>query len=208
MEIQEDVAGSGALGDIGTHVIDFAHFLVGKIDEVMSMSKTWIKDRPIQTGGLDTLGNKSAENTERGVVDVDDEISTLLRFKNGAVGSIEATRNAWGRNNFLTFEIHGEKGSLYFNYERRDELQVFFAEDGDDRRGFKTVYTGTPHPYGEGLWPIPAIGIGYSEVKIIEMHDFLQAIIQDKECEPNFNEGHKIAQVSDAIIESSKNKNG
>ena len=201
---QKDIAGSGTLGDIGTHVIDFAHFLVGDIQEVMSTTKTWIKERPVQNDGLDSLGNKKLDSTVKGAVDVDDEVLTLLRFNNGAVGSIEATRNAWGRNNFLTFEVHGEKGSIYFNYERRDELQVCFADDPDDRRGFKTVYTGAAHPYGEGLWPIPGLGIGYSEVKIIEMHDFLQAIIQDKECEPNFKDGHKIAVVTDAILESSK----
>ena len=87
---------------------------------------------------------------------------TLLHFKEGAVGSIEASRNAYGRNNFLTFEIHGTAGSILFNYERRDELQVMFASDPADARGFRTVYTGPAHPYGDGLWPIPALGIGHN----------------------------------------------
>ena len=84
------------------------------------------------------------------------------------MGSIEATRNAWGRNNFITFEIHGTEGSIFFNYENRDELQVAFKSDPADRRGFRTVYTGPNTPYGEALWPIPALGIGYGETKIIE----------------------------------------
>ncbi|WP_035425456.1 Gfo/Idh/MocA family protein [Halalkalibacterium ligniniphilum] len=203
---QKDKAGSGALGDIGTHVIDFAHYLVGDIAEVMATTQTWVKERPIQTGGIDSLGNVKGGNTEKGPVDVDDEISTLLRFKNGAVGSIEATRNAWGRHNFLTFEIHGEKGSLYFNYERRDELQVCFAEDGDDRRGYRTIYTGPAHPYGEGLWPIPGLGIGYSETKIVEVYHLIEAITKNQECEPNFLDGHKIALVSDAMLESAESQ--
>ena len=66
----------------------------------------------------------------------------LVKFKSGAVGSIEATRNVWGRNNFITVEVHGTEGSLFFNYERLNELQVCFAKDPDDRRGFKTIYMG------------------------------------------------------------------
>lgn len=202
---QKKVAGSGALGDIGTHVIDFARYLVGEISEVMAITKTWVPERPIQTSGVDKLGTvKGGSDAPKGVVDVDDEFSTLLKFENGAIGSIEATRNAWGRNNFLTFEIHGEKGSLYFNYERRDELQVCFADDPSDSKGFRTVYTGPAHPYGEGLWPIPALGIGYGETKIIEIYDFLKSIVEDTEVSPNFYDGYRIAVICDAILESAE----
>jgi len=202
---KQSIAGSGALGDIGTHVIDFARYLVGEISEVMAEAKTWIKERPLQTAGVDKLGTvKGNEGAAKGPVDVDDEFISLLRFKNGAVGSIEATRNGWGRNNFLTFEIHGTLGSLYFNYENRDELQVCFASDPGDRRGFRTVYTGPNHPYGEALWPIPALGIGYGETKIIETHDFFKSIVEDKEVSPNFKDGYQIALISDAILKSSE----
>ncbi|RBW69688.1 Gfo/Idh/MocA family protein [Bacillus taeanensis] len=202
---KKDVAGSGALGDIGTHVVDFARYLVGEISEVMATTQTWVKERPIQSGGVDKLGTvKSGADVPKGEVDVDDELSTLLRFENGAVGSIEATRNAWGRNNFLTFEIHGEKGSLYFNYERRDELQVYFADDPADRKGFRTVYTGPAHPYGDALWPIPALGIGYGDTKIIEIHDFVKSIVEDTEVSPNFEDGYQIALISDAILQSAE----
>lgn len=200
---QKAVAGSGALGDIGTHVIDYARYLVGEIDEVMAETKTWIRERPVQTSGVDKLGTvKGSANAEKKPVDVDDEFISLLRFSNGAVGSIEATRNGWGRNNFLTFEIHGTLGSLYFNYENRDELRVFFANDPADRRGFRTIYTGPAHPYGDGLWPIPALGIGYGETKIIETYEFFKAIAEDSEVSPNFRDGYRIAQISDAILES------
>lgn len=130
----------------------------------------------------------------------------MIKFKNGAVGSIEATRNGWGRNNFLTFEIHGEKGSIFFNYERRDELQVYFADDPVDRRGFRTIYTGPAHPYGEALWPIPALGIGYGETKIIECHDFIKSIIEDVEASPNFEDGYRISLICDAVVKSAEEK--
>jgi predicted dehydrogenase len=135
-------------------------------------------------------------------VDVDDEVLTQLRFASGAIGSIEATRNGWGRHNFLTFEVHGTRGSLVFNYERREELQVFFADDPSDRRGFRTIYTGPAHPNGESLWPIPALGIGYSETKIIECHDFIKAIVDGSQPSPNFQDGYRVAQITDAILES------
>lgn len=200
---RKSIAGSGTLGDIATHVIDFARYLVGEISEVMGVANTWIKERPVLSGSVDKLGTvKAAGDVKKEAVDVDDEISTLLRFENGAVGSIEATRNAWGRNNFLTFEIHGEKGSIVFNYERRDELQVCFSDDPEDRRGFRTIYTGPNHPYGAALWPISALGIGYGETKIIETHDFISAIVNDTDVSPNFHDGYRISVISDAILES------
>ncbi|MDQ0217411.1 Gfo/Idh/MocA family oxidoreductase [Peribacillus cavernae] len=203
---QKKIAGSGALGDIGTHVVDFARYLVGEISDVNAVTKTWIPERPTQTGGVDKLGTVRNIDADvpKAVVDVDDEFISMIKFENGAIGSIEATRNAWGRNNFLTFEIHGEKGSLYFNYERRDELQVSFSDDPSDAKGFRTVYTGPATPYGEALWPIPALGIGYGETKIIETHDFIQAIVEDTEASPNFQDGYRVELIADAILESAE----
>ena len=200
---QKSIAGSGAVGDIGTHVVDMAHYCVGPIAEVNAITKTYIPTRPIQSGGVDKLGaSDKIADAPRAEVDVDDEFTSLLKFDNGAVGSLEATRNAWGRNNFITMEIHGTKGSIHFNYERRDELQVAFADDPGDARGFRTIYTGPAHPYGDGLWPIAAIGIGYSETKIVECRDFFQAIVDGTDPTPNFEEALLIQRVGDALIRS------
>lgn len=159
----------------------------------------------IPTKEGDSLGNaRVGENTPKKAVDVDDQCIFMVECANGAFGSIEATRNAWGRNNYITFEIHGTKGSIYFNYERRDELQVCFADDPSDRRGFRTVYTGPNHPYGDGLWPIPALGIGYTETKIIQCYDFFRALQDGSEAAPNFRDGYAIELISDAILESAK----
>ena len=201
---QKEIAGSGALGDIGTHVIDMARYLVGDIASVNSMLSTYIPDRPVQDGGADALGTTRGSGGPRAAVDVDDEMMTMLRFAGGAVGSLEATRNAHGRNNLITFEIHGTEGSLYFNYERRDELGVCFASDGGDRRGFRTVYTGPAHPYGANLWPIPALGIGYGETKIIEAYEFLKAITTGEPVRPDFVDGLQVALVDHAIEESGR----
>lgn len=202
---QKAIAGSGTLGDIGTHVIDMARYLVGEFDEVMATMKTYITERPVQQGTVDKLGTVKLDNSvKKAPVDVDDEVSFMIKFQNGAVGSIEATRNGWGRNNFITFEIHGEKGSIFFNYERRDELQVYFATDPADRRGFRTIYTGPAHPYGDALWPIPALGIGYGETKIIECHDFIKSVADGTEVSPNFEDGYRISLICDAIVKSSE----
>ena len=202
---QKKVAGSGTVGDIGTHVVDFARYLVGEISSVNAMVHTYVKERPLQAGGVDKLGASDKSGAgPKGEVDVDDEMITLLKFQNGAVGSIEASRNAYGRNNFLTFEIHGTKGSICFNYERMDELQVMFADDPADVRGFRTIYTGPNHPYGQGLWPIPALGIGYGETKIIECYDFFKAIMNKQLPSPNFEDGYKVSAIADAIIESGR----
>lgn len=201
---QKSIAGSGTLGDIATHVIDIARYLAGEITAVNAILKTWIVDRPTQEGGLDKLGAATkASDRPRAAVDVDDEVITLVRFENGAVGSIEATRNAHGRNNFLTFEVHGTKGSILFDYEKRDQLEVAFAEDPDDRKGFRTIFTGPAHPYGDGLWPIPALGIGYGETKIIEARDLLASVVDGVMPSPNFADGYRVARIADAIIASS-----
>ena len=202
---QREIAGSGALGDIGTHVLDLARYLAGEIQAVNGTLKTYIPERPIQQGGVDKLAAaEKLVGTPMAKVEVDDEVMTLLRFTNGAVGSLEATRNAYGRNNFLTFEAHGTEGSIYFNYERRDELQVFFNADPPDRRGFRTIYTGPAHPYGDGLWPIPALGIGYGETKIVECFDFVGAVVEGRQPSPNFEDGYRIALICDAITASSE----
>lgn len=202
---QKEVAGSGTLGDIATHVIDIARYLMGEVTAVNAMTQTYIKERPLQQGGVDKLGAADrSSGGPKGPVDVDDEVMTFLRFGSGAVGSLEATRNAYGRNNFLTFEVHGSRGSLTFNYERRDELQFFSADDAGDRRGFRTIYTGPAHPYGEGLWPIPALGIGYGETKIIECYDLFKAIAEETKVSPDFREGYLTERIADAIQTSSK----
>ena len=202
---QKDVAGSGALGDIATHVLDIARYLVGEVAAVNGIMRTYIGDRPLQQGGVDQLaGAQKLSGAPRAEVDVDDEVLTLMRFEDGAVGSVEATRHAHGRKNFLTFEIHGDAGSLSFDYERRDELKLFKAGDPAESSGFRTILTGPAHPYGEGLWPIPGLGIGYGETKIVECYELMRAIAEGGSASPDFRDGYQIARICEAIAESSE----
>jgi predicted dehydrogenase len=199
---QRDVAGSGALGDIGTHVLDLARYLVGEVVGVSAVMRTYIHQRPISMGPDQLAGARKLASTERGPVDVDDEVLALLRFADGAVGSLEASRHAHGRKNFLTFEIHGDAGSLSFDYERRDQLELYLASDAEDRRGFRTIFTGPAHPYGEALWPIPALGIGYGETKIIECYELMRAIAEGGGGGPSFLDGYQVARISEALTVS------
>jgi len=199
---QKSIAGSGAVGDILTHVLDMSRYLAGEITDVSSLTANIITERPLQQSGADSLGNSKNAGGPMGAVDVEDEVLSLVKFASGAIGSVEATRNAWGRNNFITLEVHGTEGSIAFNYENRDELQVCFKSDGDDRRGFRTVYTGPNHPNGAHLWPIPALGIGYGETKIIEAHDLFTAIAGGEPVRPDFGDGYQVALIDHAILES------
>jgi predicted dehydrogenase len=202
---RRDIAGSGALGDIGTHVIDFARHLVGEITAVSAMAQRYIDDRPVPEGGADQLaGAQKLTGGRREPVDVDDEVMMLVRFENGAVGSIEATRAAHGRKNQLGFEVHGELGTLVFDYERRDELRLYSTADEPDRQGFRTILTGPAHPYGEGLWPIPGLGIGFGETKIIECRDLMAAIVAGVPGDPSFEDGYRIACIADAALQSAQ----
>lgn len=190
---KKDISGYGVLGDIGTHSIDIARYLVGDFAEVNGELKTIVPMRPIKPGS-DILGK----------VETDDEAGFSIRFASGAMGSIEVSGNSWGRHNRLAFELYGEKGAILYDYEKRDELQVFFSSDPIDRRGFRTIYTGGPeHPYGQGLWPIAGIGLGYGELKIIECYDFFKSIVENTVNTPNFRDGYEISMICDAIAKSS-----
>ncbi len=190
------IAGSGALGDIAAHSLDLARYLVGEISSVTGTLQTHVKERPLGIAGLDG----DAPRTE--VVDVDDEVHILARFANGAVGTFGATRNAHGRRNYDTLEIHGELGSIYFDYERLGELQVCLAADGEEKKAFRRIMTGPPHPYGEALWPVAGVGFGYAETKVIECYEFCRAIAEGIPASPDFSDGYQIARICEAVQQS------
>lgn len=204
----KETAGAGTLGDIFTHALDIAQYLAGNVTDVVSMVKTYIKERPVQEGGVDLLGTvKLGDDAKKQVVDVDDEVSVLCKYDSGAIGSIEATRMAWGRNNYLTVEVHGTKGSLTWNYERLNELEVCYGmEDNDGERGFKKIYTGPANPHGDVTWNIPGMNIGYGELKAIEAYEFAKAIEGGYQPSTSFVAGYQLDRVCEAILESDEKK--
>ena len=187
-------AGSGALGDIGSHVLDIANFLVGDIIGVAAASETFVRARPRPADG------------ELTPVDVDDCTIALLRFAGGALGTLEASRFSYGRKNFLSFEISGTKGALAFNWERSNELGLYSAEDGASIQGFRTIVMGPANPGGESLWPIPGIGTAYIESQVFQVGDFIRAIVNGADEGSGFAHGWRIQEVMETIAAAGVNR--
>jgi predicted dehydrogenase len=190
--LKKETAGSGSLGDIGSHIVDLAHFLVGNITEVMGATETFIKERPLD----------EEDGAETGQVTVDDWAAFLARFENGAVGSFEATRLAPGRKAYESFEVNGSNGSLIFNLERMNELQVYFADDPAEGLGFRTVLVTEPeHPYMQAWWP-PGHIIGYEHTFVHTVRDLMEGIATGESPAPTFEDGYRCQAVLEAVERS------
>ena len=195
--LQKSVAGSGALGDLGAHIIDLGRYLVGDVKSVSAMTKTFIPERPWGDGTM-------------GKVDVDDAFAAVVEFENGALGTLEATRFAAGRKNANTLEINGEKGTIRFNLERMNELDVFWIDDEPkETRGFHNVLVSEPyHPWWEYWWPQGHM-IGWEHTFVHEIAHLLDCIVNDKPVAPigaDFEDGYRAAVICDAILESAASK--
>jgi predicted dehydrogenase len=191
-------AGSGALGDLGAHIIDLGRFLVGEIKSVGALTRTFIDRRPIP-GGKGT-----------GKVEVDDAFVSTVEFENGAIGTIEATRFAAGRKNHEVLEINGEKGSIRFNLEEMNELEVFWVgEEPRETQGFHRVLVSENyHPFWKHWWPHGHI-IGWEHAMVHQIAHLLDCIVNDKEVAPygaTFEDGYRAAEVCDAILESARTR--
>ena len=178
-------AGSGAIGDLATHVVDLGRFLVGEIEALSALVKTFVPGRQ-----------------------VDDAVEAVVEFASGTIGTIEATRLALGRRNAFQWEINGTKGSLWFDMERMNELQVFRA-DGDRARGAKTVLVSEgDHPFFNYWWP-PGHIIGWGDTFLHEIVHLLGAIADGSEVTPygaDFEDGYRASEVCDAIVRSSSER--
>ena len=201
--LRKKVAGSGAHGDLNAHMVDMARFLVGDIREVVGMSKTFIKERPAE-GASTGLTAVAAEGTEK--VDIDDCTMFLAKFKDGALGTFEATRLAPGRKNFNRFEINGSLGSLVFCFEQMNELQFYSTKDKAGCQGFRTILaTEATHPYVAAWWP-PGHIIGYEHGFVHAVYDFCEAVGKGKGVKPDFQDGAQCVAVLDAVMDSVKSK--
>jgi predicted dehydrogenase len=170
-----EAAGSGALGDLGAHVVDLARYLVGEITSVSALTRTFVEGR-----------------------EVDDAFEAIVEFEGSAVGTIEATRLAPGRKNAFTWEINGTNGSLAFDLERLNELR-----HSEGTKGFRTMLVTEPdHPFWQWWWP-PGHTIGWEHTFVHEIHHLLTAIATDGDVAPHgatFEDGYRAAEVCDAIL--------
>ena len=195
--LQKSLAGSGALGDLGAHIIDLARYLVGEVNSVSGMTRTFIEERPWDDGTM-------------GKVDVDDAFTALLEFDNGAIGTVEASRFAAGRKNGQRLEINAEKASIVFNLERLNELEIFWVGDEpEEAQGFRNVLVSEPtHPWWENWWPQGHI-IGWEHTFVHEITHLLDCIVNDGAVSPigaDFVDGYRNSVICDAILESAASK--
>jgi len=187
----KSMAGSGSLGDILSHTMDLSRYLVGEPVEVSALLKTFITERPLPDNPA-----------KKGAVDVDDAALSLVRYDNGAVGYLEGTRFATGRKNYNRFEINGAKGSIVWDLEQLNDLQLY-VEEGPNS-GFRTIsVTDAKHPYVGAWWPSGHI-IGYEHSFTHTVYDFLRAIGEQKLPSPSFEDGYKNQRVLDAIERSAQ----
>jgi predicted dehydrogenase len=200
--LKKELAGSGALGDIGAHITDLARFLVGEFTGVVGTLDTFITQRPVEVEGTGGSGLSMQAGDELGDVTVDDSTSFLARFDNGATGVFEATRLAPGRRNYNSFEINGDLGSIVFNLERLNELEVYFVEDDADVQGFRTINVTDPvHPYAGHWWPGGHI-IGWEHSHVHAVRDLLESIGSGTQPSPSFEDGFRCQAVLDAVERS------
>jgi predicted dehydrogenase len=194
-------AGSGALGDIGAHIIDMTQFITGdRIAEVSGRLETFVKERPLASAHSGLSGTASSE---RGPVTVDDAASFLATFASGAMGVFEATRFASGRKNAIRVEINGSKGSLAFDFEDMNVLQLFDATEPAEVGGFRRILVTEPgHPYVAAWWP-PGHGLGYEHGFTHQVVDLVRAIGEGTDPAPSFVDGLQVQRVLDAVETSS-----
>lgn len=200
--LRKETAGSGPHGDLNSHSVDLAHYLVGDIRTVSCLTANFIKERPLPGEGAATFSAGTGGTTARGEVTVEDASLMMAEFANGAIGSFEATRFASGRKNHNTFEIYGSEGALAFDLERMNELQFHSRNDPEHAQGFRTILATEPcHPYIKHWWP-PGHIIGYEHEFTHAVVDFVEAIAHGKPIEPNFHDGLKCIRVLEAGLKS------
>lgn len=201
--LQKEHAGSGPHGDLNSHSVDLAHFLVGRIETVSCLTGRFVGERPLPGAGAATFSAGSgADPAARGAVTVEDASLMHVQFASGAIGSFEATRFAAGRKNRNRFEIYGSEGSLAFDLERMNELEFYSRHDPEHARGFRTILvTEACHPYIGRWWP-PGHILGYEHTFVHAVADFVTAIHTGGTVHPDFADGLKVIAVLEAGLES------
>jgi predicted dehydrogenase len=206
--LEKSTAGSGALGDIGAHIVDLTQHLTGEhIVNVNGLLETFVKQRPVGAASSGSLLGGEAVNgvgRETGDVTVDDAAVFLARFAGGAVGVFEATRFATGRKNAIRIEINGSRGSLAFDFEDMNVLQFYDAEEGPETAGFRRILVTEPqHPYVGNWWP-PGHGLGYEHGFTHQVVDLVTAIGRGEQPWPSFDDGLQVQRVLAAVEQSSE----
>jgi predicted dehydrogenase len=200
-KFQSSRNGAGALGGVGSHAIDLAHYLVGDLTRVVATTEIWVKERPLPTSSL--VFEPVQTEAEMAPVDVDDSAYFLGRFAGGAIGAFEISRCAAGRKNQLTLEIHGSQGSVCYDYERPNEVQLYLSDPDSETAGFRTILIG-PAQDRSALLAFAGVGVGFAESIIFQVRDLLAAIAGGPPMSPNFQDGWRAQQVVESVLDSAE----
>lgn len=192
--MQKDVIGGGVLVDLGPHLLDIMHHLVGDVEEVSATMETFFKERPLPE-----------DPSKMGTVEVEDAITTMLRFKNGAIGTAEMSRVATGAEDEMRFEIHGQTGALAFNLMQPNELLAFDAREPKGAQGFKKISTVQKYPAPAAM-PAPKFTMGWVRSHVAALYSFLDCIVNDKAPSPNFHDALKIHHLMETIYKAAETK--
>jgi predicted dehydrogenase len=195
--LQKESAGSGALGDLGAHLVDAVQFVTGQtVTEVSGTLRTFVTERPVLEQSEGFTGRASAAG--RGAVTVDDAALFTGSLSGGGLATFEATRMAPGRKNGLQFEISGTAGALVFDLEDLNSLQLYRFADGETAGFRKVLVTEPTHPYVSGWWP-PGHMLGYEHGFTHQVVDLVRAIEEGEQPHPSFEEGFQVQRVLDAV---------
>lgn len=198
---QREFGGLGALGDLMSHVIDMAHMIAGPIKRVVGNQATFIAERPLAIPGEGTHFSVRTEGPT-GQVTNEDYVGVLVQFANGAQGTLEACRIINGPECQMAFEVHGTRGALSWDFERMSELNLYLPEGASAHAGYTRVVSSPSHPAYARLYPGPALGLGFDDLKFIEAHQFLKSIAEGRQGEPGFREALAVADVQAAVLRS------
>ncbi len=205
---EHEGAGYGVSTDILSHSVDLAMMLNGPITSVVGMAETFIKERPLPKPGGGTHYDRGEPGDPTGPVTNEDYAGCMVRFENGAVGTFETSRAIVGPQSQMAFEIYGTKGSLRWNLETMNEMDIFLTESadltGDEylHDGYTKVYAGDRYPYHGAFVPGDANSIGYEDLKVIECLGFLNAVAQEKPFNPGFEQAIDYVSVQAAMVRS------
>ncbi|SET19482.1 Gfo/Idh/MocA family protein [Geodermatophilus poikilotrophus] len=198
--LDKDKAGSGALGDIGAHIVDLTQHITGqRLTGVSALLETFVEERPLPASA-GSLSGVAGEGM--GTVTVDDAAVFLGRFNGGALASFEATRFALGRKNAIRIEVNGSRGSLAFDFEDMNVLQFFDGDEPAATAGFRRILVTEPeHPYVGAWWPA-GHGLGYEHGFTHQVVDLVTAIAKGEDPRPSFADGLQVQRVLDAVERS------
>jgi predicted dehydrogenase len=201
--LRREEAGSGSLGDIGSHIVDITQHILGdRIATVSGLTETFVRERPLPAAAS---GLAATAGNERGAVTVDDAALFLARFGGGAVASFEATRFAPGRRNGMRVEVNGSRGSVAFNMERLNELEFYDGADPKGTQGFRTILVTEPeHPWAGRWWP-PGHILGWEHTFTHEVADLVDDIAAGRDPQPGFDDGLQVQRVLEAVERSAAN---